>query len=74
MTKDVKVIITAPVHLQKEALAAFEHAYHNSQFYDGFAIVEMGWACREYAVIKNKGGYSVKQVNQTNTKEGTHHE
>ena len=60
MTKDVKVILTAPVHLLSDAHAAFSYAYHNSSFQHGFAVILRDG--REWSVKQNKAGFSVQLV------------
>jgi len=55
--EDTKTILTAPLHLQSEALQAFHYAYHNSDFSHGFACIALG--PRHWVVKRNKAGYSV---------------
>lgn len=57
VAKDIKVILTAPVHMLSEAHRAFDCAYHNSDFSHGFAFIALG--NRHWVVKKNKGGFSV---------------
>jgi len=60
MAKNVKVILTAPVHLLLDAERAFEYAYHMSSFSHGFAVIERGG--REWSIKQNKAGFSVQLV------------
>ena len=53
----MKVILNCePVHM-RDAVAAFDYAYHNSDFSGGFAIIQK--FPHTWAVKKNKAGYSV---------------
>ena len=53
----VKVTIRAPVHQMAAAIRAFDHAYHNSDFSHGFAVIQSGGLT--FCVKKNPAGYSV---------------
>lgn len=59
-TKDLKVILTAPIHLLSDAQAAFYFAYHNSSFSHGFSVIERDG--REWSIKQNKAGFSVQLV------------
>lgn len=56
--KEEKLIIVAPVRLHREAVSAFDFAYHNSDFSGGFAVIEK--FPRVWVIKKNRAGYSVR--------------
>jgi len=54
---EIKVIIHAPIYLVTAAAMAFDYAYHNSEFGNGFAVINKGG--HDFAVKRNKAGFSV---------------
>lgn len=59
MSKDdfTCILREMPIRLMREAINAFDFAYHNSDFSGGFAIIEK--FPNTFIVKKNKAGYSV---------------